>query len=175
MKKMLKVTGFALVLLMGVSTTLNSQFGNRWYSAGDYMYQNLPDLTDKQRDQIRNLTQKHWEQMDTITKELWAANDWNKRNSATLRLQSNRIRHWDELMKILTDEQKNALMLNNNYSGFYRGRGMGPCRAGLGPGMGRAQGWRPGMGYGYGAGGGRGMGYGTGRGRGMGYGYRSLW
>lgn len=174
MKKLLKVTGFALVLLIAVSTTLNSQFGNRWYSAGDYMYQNLPGMTDKQRDQIRILTQKYQNQMDTITRELWVGNDWDKRNTAALRLQNNSIRYRDELLQILTDEQKDALMRNNYY---YGGRGMGPCGAGMGPGMRRTPGWGPGMGYGYGARGGRGMGYGYGArgGRGMGYGFRSLW
>lgn len=188
MKAIIKITGFVLLLLIALNMSISAQFAGGWYSQADYMYQNLPDLTDKQKSELTALKEKYMEKRDAIVKEMWGTTDLYKRNAAAIRLQDLRISESNDVMNLLTDEQKNALYLNNSYYGF--GRGLGPCGAGygIGRGAGRGIGWGNAMGTGYGVdyGFGRGMGpcgagyaLGRGAGRGMGrgvaYGMGRIW
>ena len=167
MKAILKITGFAMMFLLTGSSALNAQFARGLGYSGYCMFQNLSGLTDKQKTELATLTGKHWTQMEAVTKEILEATDWGKKNEAAIKLQNIRLSHRNEVMNLLTDEQKNSLLMNNSLYLAGGGRGMGPCGAGLGPGGGRGRGINQVSAYGFGRGRGRGIpqvsGYGLGR------------
>jgi hypothetical protein len=175
MKTINKITGLALVLFFAGSMALNGQLGLGRGNMSGFYCPYIPDLTEDQDKAINELYEKHWSQMAELNREMLGVNDLDKQNEITKKFQDLRYSHRKAVLSLLTKDQKNAVVQNNNFYGPGRGigwanragrgmsygigRGMGPCGGGLAYGRGRGRGMGAGAGY-----------YGTGRGLGRGMG-----
>ena len=166
MKTVNRITGLVFFFLMAGGTALFGQYGRGAMAGAGNMWLNIPNLTDKQKTGMTAIVEKNRAEMDLLRKEMWEADTWEKKDAAAKKMQDMRLSHRKGMLNILTDEQKDQIILNNGLArrggnaygpGRGRGLGMGPCGGGFGPGAARGRGMGAGAGYGTGRGPGRGM------------------
>ncbi len=178
MKPINKIGGLIVIIFLAGSITLSGQYGLGRRNIGGY-YPDIPDLTEKQRNEISILAERNWLLMDSLSGALWLEKDLDKQNEIIKESQDLAYSYRKNVLKLLTKDQKEWLTKDSYYYGRPRygrgqlrgvGWGMGFAGQGYGFNRGLGRGLRP-CGGGFGFGRGYGSGYGRGYGRGLGSGW----
>ncbi len=131
--------------------------------------QNIPNLTQQQKQKIENQSLTHQKTMDGLRTQFYAEMDPEKASEIKTKMNTEMANHFRNISGLLTAEQQiwyNQQCFANSRRGYYSKAGLG-----RGQGYGRGRDFGPGQGYGRGRGIGPGLGYGRGRGTGPGLGY----
>ncbi|HKK42916.1 MAG TPA: hypothetical protein VJ963_10945 [Bacteroidales bacterium] len=164
MKSKVKTMGLLLGIMLAGSLMVQGQNAGVQPFYRNRAFNRIPDLTDKQKTELTALSQKHWVKMDTLRARMFRTTNIQKRGDIARDIQIEKDTHRQDVLNLLTDNQKEAFNANGRgmrgpLYGQYgrRGQGMGPGTGrdmkpgrGIGPGRGDygMRGHRRGMGPG---------------------------
>ena len=118
----MKITGLLLVLITAGTLAVNAQNGRGRTGEAGQVCASLPNITEKQKTELTALSEKHRTEMDALRAEMRAAGDSEKRSAVWTKMDNLRTSHRNEIMSLLTDEQKAAYNEKCPANGSMRGR-----------------------------------------------------
>mgnify|MGYP002396188439 CR=1 FL=1 len=135
MKTLKSTTVLAMIGLLLMATQSYAQRGNRANRANrmNNCYQDIPNLTEKQSQQIQEMRTAHFNQMAELRNERRSTANWDQKDAVRERMLQKQQEHRNEIRSLLTDDQKtwfdsNYQKYRNNRSGRGNGsRGNGNC------------------------------------------------
>jgi Spy/CpxP family protein refolding chaperone len=125
-----KLSIIVFISLFFMAGNTYAQRGNRTANC----YFNIPNLSDKQKEQIDNLRSQHLKVMEQLREQRRSTYDMSKKEEVRNQMLQKREEHRSQVRNLLTPEQQEAYDANtyrmNNRQG--RGRGNGYGRKGTG-------------------------------------------
>ena len=113
-----------LAALMGLMLLATQSFSQRGTRSND-CYQNIPNMTEKQQEQIEKLRTEHLNEMAQLRQDRRATFNLEKKDEIREKMLQNTDTHKNEVRALLNTEQR-AYFDTNYQNGFNRsGRGKG--------------------------------------------------
>ena len=129
MKKVQIIPVFVFIALMLTAGSSYAQRGKRANRSSRNLdcYRNIPNLTEKQNQQIQTYRAAHLKQVAQLREERRSAADWDKKSAIRRQMLAKQQAHRDEIRALLTEEQKTYFDKNyRRYSNAsFRGKGRG--------------------------------------------------
>lgn len=130
MKTLKSIAIIAIAGLMLMATQSYAQRGNRGnrMNRAATCYQDIPNLTENQSQQIQELRTTHLNTMAELRQERRSTTDWDQKSAVREQMLQKQESHKNQVRALLNDEQKSWFDANyQKYQNNRAGRGNGNC------------------------------------------------